>query len=100
MHQPPTEPVPVGTPVWFLPTGQEHDKALPATVIEMSPSLVARISFIDPDGGMNTRLSCHPLGSKALKDEMGRPTIMAARYGAWTYNPWFMPRKKTSKSSN
>lgn len=100
MHLSPTEPVPVGTPVWFLPTGQATDKALPATVIEMAENLVARISFIDPDGGINTRLACHPLGSKFLKDENGRPTITATRYGAWTYNPWFMPKKKTAKSSN
>jgi hypothetical protein len=61
-------------------------------------NMVARISFIDRDGGLNYRLCCHPLGSPALVDDKGKPNVNAVRNGAWTYNPMFIPKQKTVKA--
>lgn len=99
MHQEPKEELPIGTPVWFLPRGQATDEPLPATIIKISKNLIARISYIDPDGGVGYKSACYPFGSDALKDPTGKPTYNAINNGAWTYHPMFAPRKKTTKSS-
>lgn len=94
MHHP-KQPVPVGTPVWFLQYGDDNDKPLAGTILQMSDKLVARVMYINPDGGTGTKMTVYPLGHESLKDQNGRPTVSASRNGAWTYHPMFVPKEET-----
>lgn len=91
-HPHPTHPVPVGTIVWFFQNAQEGTKPLPAIVIEMSESLVARLLVIDRDGGFRPKMSCYPLGSPQIYDHAGHLKPGAVMNGTWTYHPWQKPQ--------
>lgn len=109
MHQTPTQPVPVGTPVWFLQYGDANDSPMAGTILQISDQMVARISYINADGVIGHKNTVYPVGHKSLKDDKGLPTMNARRNGAWTYHPYFTPptpvvaeakpKKTTTKSS-
>lgn len=96
-HKPPTAPVGVGTPVWFLQFGQPHDIPLPATVVEISDQLICNLCVFNKDGMVISKQAVYPVGHRNLFDANGRPNQNASRNGAWTYNPLFVPEESNEE---